>query len=66
MYSKLLCFPQRETHMADSSACESDILFGQPHDLLEKYCRFTTIEKFLYNKTRGQFTFYLSENAYTY
>lgn len=44
MYSKLLCFPQRETHMADSSACESDILFGQPHDLVEKYCRFTTIE----------------------
>lgn len=64
MYSKLLCFPQRETHMADSSACESDILFGQPHDLLEKYCRFTTIEKFLYNKTRKNCIIRLGDNLH--
>lgn len=39
-HSKLLCFPQRETHMADNSACESNILFGQSqsHDLSEKFC----------------------------
>lgn len=64
-HSKLLCFPQRETHLADNLACESNILFSRSHDLLEKFCRFSTIENKNYIIRLGDNLHFISPRAST-
>lgn len=64
-HSKLVCFPQRETHLADTTACESNILFGQPHEKIEKSCGFIPVENKNYILRLGDNLHFISPRSPT-